>query len=94
MSVAAVLVDGDQRIAVCYGTPLWEASCEWARFHGLDPNRIPGGSEVVRDAANRRILYSEYVFDEDGVRMVDDEPVIVSCVEQGEAPPKPFPDVH
>jgi hypothetical protein len=93
MSVACILIDGDERVEVEYGTDLWHASMEWARFHGLDPNRIPAGSEVIRDAVRRRIVFEEYVFDGDDLRLVDNDPVIVPRVEQGEAPPLPLPKV-
>jgi len=66
---ACVLVDGANQYEIERGTPAWHASMEWARFHGLDPNRIPAGSYVERDAANRRILFEEFVFDGDQVRI-------------------------
>lgn len=93
MGVAVILRDGDSETEVEYGTPLWAASCEWARFHGLDPSRIPAGSVVERDATGRRILFSEFVFDDILLRVEDGAPVIVERVEQGEAPPLPFPKV-
>lgn len=92
--IAAVLIDAGRRTVVHSGTPLWHLTCEWARFHGLDPNRIPAGSEIVRDAARRRILFEEFAFDGERIRHVDGEPVVTACVEQGEAPPLPFPEVQ
>lgn len=96
MDVAVVLVDGDREVEVHFGTPLHAASMEWARFHGLDPMKIPAGSVVERDAANRRILFEEFVKTgpRDGdVLVVDGEVVAVERIEQGEAPPLPFPEV-
>lgn len=93
---ACVLIDGDLEIEVTHGTDAWRASMEWARFHGLEPNWIPAGSEIVRDAANCCIRYEEFVFDgERGdystVRIEHNEPLTRLVVEQGEAPPLPFP---
>lgn len=92
--IACIFRDGEATYPVISGTAAWEASLEWARFHGLDPMRIPAGSTVVRDAANRRILFEEYVKDGPDVGdilIVDGEPQIVNQVEQGEAPPLPLP---
>jgi hypothetical protein len=86
--------DGDAEYVVERGTDAWRASMEWARFHGLDPMRIPAGSVVERDAVGRRILFTEFLKDGPGagdIVIVDGEPVEVECVEQGEAPPIPFP---
>lgn len=91
MEFACILIDGRRRVEIDYGTPAWNASMEWARFHGLDPNRIPAGSEIVRDEARRQIRYQEFVFDGDKLRIEDMDAVIVDRVEQGEAPPLPFP---
>jgi hypothetical protein len=91
---ACVLVDGDAEYEVYYGTPEWHASLEWARFHGLDPDRIPGGSIVERDAAGRRIIFSEFVVDQDGEFVLTEDGADIASVarvEQGEAPPLPFP---
>lgn len=91
---ACILIDNGARVEVRRGTEAWQASMDWARFHGLDPNRIPAGAEIVRDVAGRRILYSEFVKNGPNVGdilMRDGEPVIVERIEQGEAPPLPFP---
>lgn len=93
---AIVLVDGDERIEVEFGTDLWRAAMEWATFHGLDPERIPAGSEIVRDAASRCIRYDEYVFAVPSNRRTlrldaAGRPILKHCVEQGEAAPLPFP---
>lgn len=88
------------------GTPEHEAHLEWARFHGLDPHVIPAGSLVVRDGPACCVRYERYAFDtvedrlarnyaalvlyaDDTGRVVDS--VRVRVVEQGEAPPLPFP---
>jgi hypothetical protein len=93
-SPSVVLVDGDREFEVEYGTEAWSASCEWARFHGLDPNRIPAGSVVERDADGRRIAFEEYVFDTDGELVLTADRLDaerIARIEQGEAPPLPFP---
>lgn len=90
--IAAVLVDADREYEIVSGSPEWVASLEWARFHGLDPNRIPAGSYIERDAAGRRVLFTEFLPAEDGGPLiVDGDVVTVERVEQGEAPPLPFP---
>lgn len=92
--VACVLIDDGREYEVHYGTAAWHASMDWARFHGLDPMRIPGGSRVERDAANCQILFNEFLKDGPEVGDIvirDGEPVLVSRVERGEAPPLPLP---
>lgn len=95
MSLAAVLVDGEREYQIHRDDrPAWQASMDWARFHGLDPNRIPAGSYIERDAAGCRILFTEFVKtgpETADILIVDNEPVTVDRVEQGEAPPLPFP---
>lgn len=92
MDVACVLEDGERWVEVPRGTEAWRASMEWARFHGLDPNVIPAASVIVRDAPRRQIRFEEYVRDEEGrIVLRNDEPVLIGRVEQGEAPPLPFP---
>lgn len=94
MSVACILRDGPAEYEIHYGTPEWHASMEWARFHGLDPNRIPAESVVERDEAGCRILFTEFVMDGPDVAdiaIVDGEAQMVGRIEQGEAPPLPFP---
>lgn len=91
--IAAILVDGRDRYEVRFDTEAWTASCEWARFHGIDPNRVPAGSTIERDAARRCIRYSSFVPTGPGVsdiQVIGDEPVVVDRIEQGEAI-KPFP---
>ena len=80
------------RTAVDFGTPLWEASMEWARFHGLNPMRIPAGSLIERDAARCEIRYDAMVEGPDGKPMIfNNDLVRVRRTERGEAPPLPFP---
>ncbi|MET0884935.1 MAG: hypothetical protein ABWX92_00670 [Mycetocola sp.] len=89
--LAAVMVDGRKRYPVYYETDAWRASIEWAKFHGLNPDRIPAGSEVERDSVNRQIRYTACVMDGSGYRVTTDgELVTVECVEQGEGV-LPFP---
>jgi hypothetical protein len=90
--IAITLVDGDRSVDIITGTDAWRASLEWARFHGLDPNRIPAGSVLERDASARQIRYVEFARASDGdLLIVDSYPVEIEQVEQGEAPPLPFP---
>jgi hypothetical protein len=92
--IACVMVDGDREYTVPFYSDAWLPSLEWAKFHGLDPRQIPNGSRIVRDAPNRRILYTEFVKtgpEVADILIVDSEPVTVARVEQGEAPPLPFP---
>lgn len=93
MEPSIILADAGREYEVEYGTPAWSASCEWARFHGLDPNRIPAGSVVERDEAGCRIVYDEFVFDGDVLRLTDDgmDGLRARRIEQGEAPPLPLP---
>lgn len=70
-----------------YGTAEYDASIEWARFHGLDPCRIPAGSLITRNQFDHTIRYVEIVLDRaDGV-------CTRPCVERGEAGPMPFPEI-
>ena len=91
MSIASCIEDSGATYEVVHGTPEWLAALDWARFHGLDPNRIPAESTIFRDAANCRIVYDEFVPDGDSILIKDNEPVVVRRVEQGEAPPLPLP---
>lgn len=97
--LAALMRDGGREWPIFRGTPEHEQSMEWARFHGLDPNTIPAGSVIERDAGARCIRYTGFVYDppesRDPEHMVMDvaglEPAYVARVEQGEAAPMPFP---
>lgn len=89
LDLAGVLLDVDtgERTYVPFNTPLWEATLEWARFHGIDPCEVPAGSVIERDATRCEIRYEVLV-----PRVVrDGRPVSVLRVERGEAPPLPFP---
>lgn len=92
--IACILREGDREVEVERGGDAWRVSCEWARFHGIDPNEVPAGTVVERDPVGRRILYESFV--KTGPNLGDilienGEPVIVARIEQGEAPPLPFP---
>lgn len=81
---------------VTFGTPAWSALIEWVEAHGLNPNLIVASTGIVRDADRCRILYVEFVCDDDGRRLLDDSREALQqrgAVEQGEAPPLPFPDI-
>ena len=105
--LAAVLVDlaTGVRIEVPYDTPLHEESMRWARFHGIDPRAVPAGSEVIRDEERCRVMYESLVYDppeaapDYGAIVICEDPddpdfpfvPTVMRIEQGEAPPLPFP---
>lgn len=75
-------------------SPQWRDLLEWCEFHHLDPLQIPAGSRIERNAQSASIVYTRILFDSDGRRQVDAEGRWVTrvTVEQGEAPPLPFPD--
>lgn len=90
----SLLVDGDREYEIVHGTQAWRAALDWARFHGLDPMRIPAESMIERDGPNRCIRYTAFVKTGPGVGDIlieDNEPVTVECIEQGEAPPLSLP---
>lgn len=87
----AVDHDAGTELAVMAGTPEWEALCDWCRFHGLDPRRIPAGSRVIRVASKCLIAYTEFVGEPAAEAPYRRD--FVDRTEQGEAPPLPFPDV-
>jgi hypothetical protein len=85
-------VTTNTRVPVDFGTPLWRATLEWARFHGIDPMRVPAGSVVERDAGRCEIRYDRTMFGDDGLPLVADLELVTERVaERGEAPPLPFP---
>lgn len=94
--LAAILVDRvdghETHYLVFYNTPAWEASCEWARFHGIDPMVVVAGHRVVRDPVAHVIAYTAIVRDEDGRIVYDGYGArIEDRTERGEAGPMPFP---
>ncbi len=100
--LAGIAADADTatEARIEFETPEWTALLEWLEFHGIDPKLIPAGTRVSRDACNRCIRYVAIVLDEDGHKRIqvsdlNDDPVLVTVpmVEQGEAPPLPYPDV-
>lgn len=81
-------------------TPEWHALLEWCEFHGIDPKKIPAGTRISRDECGRCIRYVRIVEDEQGRKQFHPpghprfgEMVTEPGVEQGEAPPLPYPDV-
>lgn len=76
-------------------TPEHAAMLEWLAFHGIDANRVPWGSTVERDVPGRCIRYRRVAEDDGGhiALTADGEFQIVEAVEQGEAPPLPFPEI-
>lgn len=101
LGLAAVVVDQDAGAAarVEFCTPEWDALLEWLRFHHVDPHRVLAGAQVIRDGAGCCIRYVGIVVDEHGHKQFDcDDPELMRVltapmVEQGEAPPLPYPDV-
>ena len=73
----------------------WEAACEWARFHGLDPNAIPFGSLITRNQRTHTIIYPECCLDDKGQLILNRYGDLVTRIrtEQGEAGPLPFPAI-
>jgi hypothetical protein len=72
-----------------------DAICKWCEFHGLDPRKIVRAAGVMRAPEKCRILYTEFICDEDGTIQVgaNGELRQVMLIEQGEAPPLPFPQI-
>lgn len=91
--IAAVLVDAelDTRTLVHFDTPLWLSAIEWCAWHHLDSRRIPAGSMIVRSVADRRITTRYLQMEGDKPVIRDKEFVTAIHIEQGEAPPLPFP---
>lgn len=96
--------DTDTEGEVHFYTPAWVALLEWLEFHGIDPTMIPGGSRITRSASGCCIRYTHLILDQAGAKKVrwnhDDEHTgcwadfeTVDAIEQGEAPPLPFPDL-
>lgn len=75
------------------GTPAWHALHEWLRFHGIDPFDLPADCLITRLVDERQIVYSRIVRDGEGKQLRDDQHcwVLETVVEQGEAPPLPWP---
>lgn len=74
----------------------WEAVIEWVRVHGIDPQRVPMCSMILRNVEACRVEYDEIQVDEAGRRRTvgppsDAELVIERVRAQGETPPLPWP---
>jgi hypothetical protein len=98
LGLAGVAADADTmtEIPVYFDTPEWVALMEWLEFHGIDPKSIPAGTRVSRDACGRCIRYVGIVRDVDGRQQQDPDShewKTAPMVEQGEAPPLPYPHV-
>lgn len=103
--LAGIVADADTmtEARIDFETPEWTALLEWLGFHGIDPRQIPAGSRISRDECNRCIRYVAIARDQEGRRRqvgFDAPPgepvgvwVTVPMVEQGEAPPLPYPEV-
>ena len=100
-ALAGIAADSDTmtEALVYFETPEWVALLEWLEFHGIDPKLIPAGTRVSRDECNRCIRYTRIVTGDDGKRLPFPDVrggwrlVSVPAVEQGEAPPLPYPEV-
>lgn len=100
LGLASIVVDEETSTAarVEFCTPEWDALLEWLEFHHVDPHKVLAGTEVVRDAARCRIRYVGLVLDAQGRKQYDGDPEFAGVrsapmVEQGEAPPLPYPAV-
>lgn len=96
-NVAAIVHDFDNDTIghVHFETPEWIALLEWLEFHGINPKIVPAFTMITRSGSGCCIRYVQCVFDEDGrhkVKAPDGTFETVDLVEQGEAPPKPWPD--
>lgn len=100
LDLAGIAADADTltEVAVYFDTPEWKALVDWLAWHGVDARSIPAGTRVSRDACGRCIRYVGIVADEAGRRQAADIDapfafVTRPMVEQGEAPPLPYPDL-
>ncbi len=99
--LAAIAADSDTmtEARIEFHTPEWEALMEWCRFHNIDPCLVLAGSRISRDECNRRIQYVGIVVDEQGRKQYDCDDLALATiltapmVEQGEAPPLPYPPI-
>lgn len=99
--LAAIVVDVDTgtEAHVWHETAEHTALLEWLAFHHLEPGRIPSGYRIERHASRCLISYVRIRLDDQGRRMRSDDPGDLdpfwkteAAVEQGEAPPLPFPE--
>ncbi len=100
LALAGIAADADTatEARVYFHTPEWTALLEWLEFHGVNPKLVLAGTRVSRDECNRCIRYVRIVVDEHGCKVIDgegDQATVrtVAAIEQGEAPPLPYPDV-
>jgi hypothetical protein len=101
MGLAAIAADADTatEARIDFLTPEWEALKDWCEFHGIDPHRVLAGARISRDACGRCIRYVGLVLDDQGRKQYDangpdlGHVLTAPMVEQGEAPPLPYPDV-
>lgn len=96
-TIPVVNVETQTEGYILLDSPEWRALLEWVKLHGLDPEKMLASGGVTRDALDCCIRYTTFVYDDDGRRRLDpDGPgtlLLVPGVEQGEAPPFPFPDL-
>lgn len=103
LNLAGIAADADTmtETEVYFETPEWAALVEWLAWHGVDAKSVPAGTRVSRDECGRCIRYVGIVENPDGTRRFhppDDRDqfgryVVEARVEQGEAPPLPWPDL-
>lgn len=98
--LAAIAADADTltEAAVYFETPEWRALIEWLEFHGIDPRKIPAGTRISRDDCGRCIRYVAILEDDrTGTQRHTGPPDFrwetAPAIEQGEAPPLPYPDL-
>ena len=69
---------------------------EWAKYHGIDPMRVPLPSIVIRDPIHRQITFTEYLCDDNGNAILSegqDDVVTTMRTIQLDHSPLPFPEV-
>ena len=101
LGLAAIAADADTmtEARIEFHTPEWHALMDWCRFHHVDPHLVLAGSRISRDECGRCIRYVGIVVDDQGRKQYDcDDPelqrlITAPMVEQGEAPPLPYPDL-
>ncbi len=94
--LVAMVYDVDTGLAgwVDRETQQWRELLDWCEFHQIDPKRIPVGTRIERYAGSCKIVYTRICTDTEGRREFDNDGRWIAqlVIEQGEAPPLPFPE--